>query len=162
VAIAAALAAGPEVILADEPTTALDATVQAQVLDLLVGLVANEGVALVLVTHDLAVAAAVADRIAVMYAGRVVEERPAGELMERPAHPYAVALRAAALPFEPRSRGEARLPELPGRMPHAGGVGCPFAPRCPLAMDQCRAVIPELAPYEDGRVACWRAGEAAG
>jgi oligopeptide/dipeptide ABC transporter ATP-binding protein len=162
VAIAAALAAGPEVILADEPTTALDATVQAQVLDLLVGLVANEGVALVLVTHDLAVAAAVADRIAVMYAGRVVEERPATELMERPAHPYSVALRAAALPFEPRTARDVRLPELPGRMSHAGGVGCPFAPRCPLAIDHCRAVIPELAPFESGVVACWRAGEASG
>ncbi|MET0772361.1 MAG: ABC transporter ATP-binding protein [Candidatus Limnocylindrales bacterium] len=163
VAIAAALAAGPEVILADEATTALDATVQAQVLDLLVELVANEGVALVLVTHDLAVAAAVADRIAVMYAGRIVEERPAGELMARPAHPYSVALRAAALPFRPRADGvDERLPELPGRMPHAGGVGCPFAPRCPLAVDHCRAVIPELAPYEMGVVACWRAGEAQG
>jgi peptide/nickel transport system ATP-binding protein len=160
VAIAAALAADPEVILADEPTTALDATVQAQVLDLLVGLVSVEGVALVLVTHDLAVAAAAADRIAVMYAGRVVEERPAAELMERPAHPYSVALRAAALPFAPREPGaDARLPELPGRMAHAGGVGCPFAPRCPLATDHCRAVTPELAPFEHGRVACWRAGE---
>jgi oligopeptide/dipeptide ABC transporter ATP-binding protein len=161
VAIAAALAARPEVILADEPTTALDATVQAQVLDLLVGLVADEGVALVLVTHDLAVAAAVADRIAVMYAGRVVEERPAEALMARPGHPYTVALRAAALPFAPRAGGEGdRLPELRGRMASAGGVGCAFAPRCPLAIDQCRAVEPPLAPYGDGRVACWRAGEA--
>lgn len=160
VAIAAALAAGPEVILADEPTTALDATVQAQVLDLLVGLVASEGVALLLVTHDMAVAAAVADVIAVLYAGRVVEERPAGELMDRPAHPYAYALRAAALPFAPRSHGaDTRLPELPGRMAAAGGVGCAFAPRCPLATDHCRAVAPDLAPFEGGRVACWRAGE---
>jgi peptide/nickel transport system ATP-binding protein len=160
VAIAAALAAGPEVILADEPTTALDATVQAQVLDLLLGLVSVEGVALVLVTHDLAVAAAVADRIAVMYAGRVVEERPAEELMLRPAHPYSVALRAAALPFAPRAGGvETRLPELPGRMAAAGGVGCAFAPRCPLATDHTRAVTPELTPFEGGRVACWRAGE---
>ncbi|MBX3030322.1 MAG: ABC transporter ATP-binding protein [Chloroflexi bacterium] len=165
VAIAAALAAGPEVILADEPTTALDATVQAQVLDLLVGLVADEGVALVLVTHDLAVAAAVADRIAVMYAGRIAEERPAGELMERPGHPYTVALRAAALPFRPRDRdGEGiqeRLPELRGRMAAAGGTGCSFAPRCPLATDHCRLVAPPLEPFEGGLVACWRAGELA-
>jgi oligopeptide/dipeptide ABC transporter ATP-binding protein len=160
VAIAAALAAGPEVILADEPTTALDTTVQAQVLDLLVGLVADVGMALVLVTHDLAVAGAVADGIAVMYAGRVVEERPASELMARPAHPYAVALRAAALPFTPRPAGaRERLPELPGRMAAAGGLGCSFAPRCPLATDHCRAVSPELTPFEGGRVACWRAGE---
>jgi oligopeptide/dipeptide ABC transporter ATP-binding protein len=163
VAIAAALAADPEVILADEPTTALDATVQAQVLDLLVGLVADEGVALVLVTHDLAVAAAVADRIAVLYAGRVVEERSADALMGRPGHPYAVALRAAALPFAPRvDAADERLPELAGRMANAGGVGCSFAPRCPLATDHCRAVAPELAPFDDGWVACWRAGEAAG
>lgn len=184
VAIAAALAAGPEVILADEPTTALDATVQAQVLDLLVGLVEDEGVALILVTHDLAVAAAVADRIAVMYAGRIVEERPAGALMERPGHPYTVALRAAALPFQPRAPrpdggGEPvlihegpipvadgpvlirqeRLPELPGRMAPAGGTGCSFAPRCPLATDHCRLVSPSLEPFQTGRVACWRAGE---
>jgi oligopeptide/dipeptide ABC transporter ATP-binding protein len=160
-AIAAALAAGPEVILADEPTTALDATVQAQVLDLLVGLVVDEDVALVMVTHDLAVAAAVADRIAVLYAGRVVEERPADELMARPGHPYSVALRAAALPFAPRAADvDARLPELAGRMADAGGVGCAFAPRCPLATDHCRAVMPPLAPFGGGRVACWRAGEA--
>jgi len=160
VAIAAALAAGPEVILADEPTTALDATVQAQVLDLLVGLVDDEGVALVLVTHDLAVAAAVADRIAVAYAGRVVEERAADSLMQRPGHPYSVALRAAALPFAPRTGDEERLPELAGRMAAPGGVGCAFAPRCPLAVEHCRQVAPTLEPFEDGRVACWRAGEA--
>jgi oligopeptide/dipeptide ABC transporter ATP-binding protein len=158
-AIAAAVAAGPEVILADEPTTALDATVQAQVLDLLAGLVADEGVALLLVTHDLAVAAAVADRIAVMYAGRIVEERPSAGLMARPAHPYSVALRAAALPFRARSGGGERLPELAGRMAPAGGTGCAFAPRCPLATDHCRAVTPMLTPFEGGVVACWRAGE---
>jgi oligopeptide/dipeptide ABC transporter ATP-binding protein len=160
VAIAAALAAEPDVILADEPTTALDATVQAQVLDLLVDLVADTGVALLLVTHDLAVASAVADRIAVMYAGRIVEERSASGLMDRPAHPYAAALRAAALPFSPRpGDGEARLPEIPGRMAAPGGVGCAFAPRCPLAVDRCRTTTPELTAFAEGRVACWRAGE---
>ncbi|MEZ5669772.1 MAG: ABC transporter ATP-binding protein [Alphaproteobacteria bacterium] len=161
VAIAAALAAGPAVILADEPTTALDATVQAQVLDLLRGLVAKEGVALLLVTHDLAVAAAVADRVAVIYAGRIVEERTTAALVERPAHPYSRALAEAALPFVAQgAAGRGRLPELPGRMAPAGGTGCAFAPRCALALDRCRAEAPRLEDVEDGLVACWRAGEA--
>jgi oligopeptide/dipeptide ABC transporter ATP-binding protein len=159
-AIAAALAADPSVILADEPTTALDATVQAQVLDLLTDLVEDSGVALLLVTHDMAVAASVADRIAVMYAGRVIEERSALPLMEAPAHPYSYALREAALPFTANvTARHARLPELPGRMAAAGGRGCAFAPRCPLAVERCRSETPPLVPYEDGSVACWRAGE---
>jgi peptide/nickel transport system ATP-binding protein len=160
-AIAAALAAGPSIILADEPTTALDATVQAQILDLLVDLVDSSGVALLLVTHDLAVAAAVADRIDVAYAGRIVEQRTAAALMARPAHPYTLALRQAALPFAAHLLDEtARLPELPGRMPQAGGVGCSFAPRCPLVIDRCRVDDPPLAPFGDGEAACWRSGEA--
>jgi oligopeptide/dipeptide ABC transporter ATP-binding protein len=159
-AIAAALAADPSVILADEPTTALDATVQAQILDLLAGLVDQSGVALLLVTHDLAVAAAVADRIDVSYAGRIVERRPARELMAGPAHPYSVALRRASLPFAANAAGRStRLPELPGRMPPAGGVGCAFAPRCPLVIERCRVDDPPLMPWADGAAACWRAGE---
>ena len=160
-AIAAALAADPGVILADEPTTALDATVQAQILDLLTDLVDNAGVALLLVTHDMAVAAAIADRIAVMYAGRIVEEREAAALMDGPGHPYGLALREAALPFAANtSARHERLPELLGRMAAAGGTGCAFAPRCPLVVDQCRLEAPRLEPFRDGSVACWRAGEA--
>jgi len=160
-AIAAALAAGPSVILADEPTTALDATVQAQILDLLVSLVEGAGVALLLVTHDLAVAAAVADQVYVAYAGRIVEARSAIELMTRPAHPYSGALRQASLPFAANTAGvSSRLPELPGRMPSAGGVGCSFAPRCPLVIDRCLLDDPPLSPFGDGSAACWRAGEA--
>jgi peptide/nickel transport system ATP-binding protein len=159
-AIAAALAAHPRVLLADEPTTALDATVQAQILDLLVDLVDDTGVALLLVTHDMAVAAAVADRLAVAYAGRIVEERDAQALMRRAGHPYAHALRLAALPFAANVAGRhERLPELPGRMAAAGGVGCAFAPRCPLAFERCLVETPSLAPFEEGRAACWRAGE---
>jgi peptide/nickel transport system ATP-binding protein len=161
-AIAAALAAGPSVILADEPTSALDATVQAQILDLLVDLVERSDVALLLVTHDLAVAAAVADRIAVAYAGRIVEERPATALMVTPGHPYSIALRQAALPFAANTAGpSARLPELPGRMPAAGGVGCSFASRCPLVFERCRLEGPPPAPLADGWAACWRVGEGA-
>lgn len=159
-AIAAALAADPRVLLADEPTTALDATVQAQILDLLTGLVDDAGVALLLVTHDMAVAAAVADRIAVMYAGRIVEERAAVALMADAGHPYSIALREAALPFSAIKPGAIeRLPELPGRMAAAGGIGCAFAPRCPLVVERCRREQPVLAPFREGAVACWRADE---
>lgn len=162
VAIAATLAAQPSVILADEPTTALDTTVQAQILDLLVNLVQVEQVALLLVTHDLAVAAAVADRIAVAYAGRIVERRSAADLVSAPAHPYSHALGQAALPFVAVGGGKHEaLPELPGRMAAAGGIGCAFAPRCPLAIDQCRAETPPLQPFGDGLAACFRAGEIA-
>jgi peptide/nickel transport system ATP-binding protein len=102
----------------------------------------------------------VADRIDVAYAGRVVEERQAGELMARPAHPYAVALRRTSLPFAANASGQAvRLPEVPGRMPGAGGVGCSFAPRCPLVVERCRVDDPPLMPFADGSAACWRAGE---
>jgi peptide/nickel transport system ATP-binding protein len=159
-AIAAALAAGPSVVLADEPTSALDATVQAQILDLLADLVDSFDVALLLVTHDLAVAGAVADRIAVAYAGRIVEERPAAALMSRPAHPYAIALREAALPFAATTAGRsARLPELPGRMPEAGGVGCSFASRCPLVFERCWVDDPPAARVADGWAACWRVAD---
>jgi oligopeptide/dipeptide ABC transporter ATP-binding protein len=161
VAIAAALAAGPSVILADEPTSALDATVQAQILDLLTDLVDSTDVALLLVTHDLAVAAAVADRIAVAYAGRLVEERLAPALMTSPAHPYSAALREAALPFAAGTASRAtRLPELPGRMPEAGGPGCAFASRCPLVLERCRVDDPPQVPVAEGWAACWRVGEA--
>lgn len=161
-AIAAALAAEPRVLLADEPTTALDATVQAQILGLLADLVDREGLALLLVTHDLAVAAALADRIAVMYAGRVVEVRDALRLMAAPGHPYTAALRDASLPFGPADGpaiGQRRLPELAGRMPPAGDGDCRFAPRCPLAIERCEREAPLLEPFDDGLVACWRAGE---
>jgi peptide/nickel transport system ATP-binding protein len=159
--IALALACKPKILLADEPTTALDATVQAQILDLLVGLVDSERLAMLLVTHDMAVAASVADRIAVAYAGRIVEEGPSEQLIVRPGHPYSLALREASLPFEATTDPVAgRLPELPGRMAAAGGIGCAFAPRCPLVMPRCRTESPALLPFGDGRVACWRAGEA--
>lgn len=160
VAIAMALAARPAVLLADEPTTALDATVQAQIFALLVDLVDRQRLALLLVTHDLAVAAAVADRIAVIYAGRIVETRPAASLAARPVHPYSRALAAAALSFSTPAAAGGRLPELAGQMPSAGGTGCAFAPRCPLAIDRCRQEAPPLEPEGDGSAACWRAGEA--
>jgi oligopeptide/dipeptide ABC transporter ATP-binding protein len=156
VAIAAALAGGPRLILADEPTTALDATVQAQILDLMLDLVDREGVGLLIVTHDMGVAGSIADRLAVMYAGRIVETGPAAAVVGRPAHPYSAALAAAALPPGAAStRSDQPFPALP---PAAGPVppgGCAFAPRCAVATDRCRAEDPALAPVGAAMVACF-------
>ncbi len=162
VAIAAALAGHPGLILADEPTTALDAMVQAQILDLLLALVDQDGVGLVLVTHDLAVAGAVADEIAVMYAGRIVERGPAQAVVRQPLHPYAVALAGAALPFGGvATSGDTPFPELPPVDPAQSKTACAFAPRCPLAIPRCRTERPPLEAQGEGRAAaCWRAGEA--
>ena len=118
-AIAMALAGRPIVLLADEPTSALDPTVQAQILDLLLALV-EEGTALLLVTHDLAFATEAADRIAVIYAGRIVEHGPVAAVARNPIHPYTQALLAASLPFGESAAGE--LPGIPGRMPAPGEV----------------------------------------
>lgn len=155
VAIAAALAGGPDILFADEPTTALDATVQAGVVDLLLDLVDRDGLGLVLVTHDLALAGAMADRVAVLYAGQVVEAAPAAALVAAPAHPYTAALAAAAAP----AAAGGPFPELPpaGPLP---AQGCAFAPRCPLAIPRCRAAAPALAPFGAGQVACFRPGVA--
>ncbi|MDQ1653396.1 MAG: glutathione transport system permease protein gsiA [Cryptosporangiaceae bacterium] len=166
--IAMAIANRPDVIVADEPTTALDVTVQAQVLDVLRTAQRETGAALVLVSHDLGVVAGLADRIAVMYAGRVVELAPARALFHQPLMPYTQGL-LGALPRidEGIGRGVARRPLLPipGRPPTGGELtgGCPFAPRCPLAEDECRAVEPSLERHGPAGhlVACRRAGETA-
>ncbi len=141
--IALALACEPRLLLADEPTTALDVTVQAQVLELLRRLQREHGMAMLLVTHDLSLLAGHADRVAVIYAGEVVEAQPLPALFERPRHPYSAAL-LAALPE--RSRGAARLPALTGQVPGPRErlPGCRFAPRCPRAVDACRAAHPPL------------------
>ncbi|MGY4762392.1 ABC transporter ATP-binding protein [Paenibacillus caseinilyticus] len=158
--IAMALSCSPELLIADEPTTALDVTVQAQILHLLQELKEEYGMAILLVTHDLGVAAEMADRVAVMYAGRIVEEAPAAELFERPLHPYTRGLLAsvarAGLP-----RGT-RLPSIEGSIPSltAPPAGCRFHPRCPQAVPQCTQSEPPLAGYEGGRrAACWLAEE---
>jgi dipeptide transport system ATP-binding protein len=149
VMIAIALACHPRLLIADEPTTALDVTIQAQVLDLLVELQRAQDMALVLISHDLALLAERAQRIAVMYAGEVVEVQPVPALFRAPRHPYTAALLAA---IPEASRGAARLPALPGRVPGPGEhlPGCRFAPRCPRARDACRATPPALAPAGDG------------
>ncbi len=145
VMIAMALACRPRVLLADEPTTALDATIQAQILDLLRALQAELGMAVVLITHDLGVVAEVAHRVMVMYAGRVVETAPAAEIFARPFHPYTEGLLASI----PRLEGPIeRLDAIPGQVPppEAMPAGCRFAPRCRYAVDACRTASPPLAP----------------
>lgn len=161
VMIAMALACRPDLVVADEPTTALDVMVQAQVLDLLSGLVRELGVGMVVISHDLSVLAELCDRIAVMYAGRVVEQGPAAEVFTRALHPYAGAL-SAAFPRigDPASRyAPAGLPGDPPD-PRAELVGCAFAPRCPRAVERCTTQEPPLEEHRPGRTAaCWRIGE---
>lgn len=154
--IAMALSAEPEVVVADEPTTALDVTVQAQVLDLLKDLKRERGLTLLLITHDLALLPGVADRVALMYAGAIVESAPTADFFRAPAHPYARALLAAL----PRGAG-ARLNPIEGSVPDLSRrtPGCAFAPRCPEALPKCRGRMPQSVPRPDGagEVACWRA-----
>jgi oligopeptide transport system ATP-binding protein len=147
--IAMALALEPDVIIADEPTTALDVTVQAQVMDLLAELQREFTMGLVLITHDLGVVAGVADRIAVMYAGRIVETAPVRELYRRPAHPYTRGL----LDSLPRLADKGReLRAIEGLPPNLRDVppGCPFHPRCPRVRDLCRTDLPPLQAVSDG------------
>ncbi|MFB9352536.1 oligopeptide/dipeptide ABC transporter ATP-binding protein [Streptomyces heliomycini] len=158
VMIAMALACDPRLIIADEPTTALDVMVQAQILRLIERLVADQDVGLIMISHDLAVLAGTCDRLAVMYAGRVVEEGPAGDVYEAARHPYARAL-SAALPRigDPASRFEPR--GLPGDPPDPAALpsGCTFRPRCPVALDSCAEEEPLLGDAgADRRVACVR------
>jgi peptide/nickel transport system ATP-binding protein len=157
VLIAMALAGNPTLLVADEPTTALDVTVQAQVLALIAGLVAERGLALMLISHDLGVVAASCARVAVMYAGTVVEEAPTAELLANPRHPYAQGLIAAV----PDLDNPAHKPRgIPGSIPNlmTPPTGCRFHPRCALASDVCRSTKPalrEIAPAH--RVACHHA-----
>jgi len=148
--IAMALAGQPDLLVADEPTTALDVTIQAQILDLLALVRRETGMALVLISHDLGVIAQTCERVAVMYAGRIVEEAPADLLFEQAAHPYARGLIGALPPLAgPRQRLVALAGTVPS--PRAMPPGCAFAPRCGHAADPCRARIPPLARLADGR-----------
>ena len=153
VMIAMAIACNPRLLLADEPTTALDVTIQAQILDLLVRLQRERGMALMLVTHNMGVVAETAQRVVVMYAGQVMEQRDVHRLFAAPRHPYTRAL-LDALPE--RSLGKRRLPTLPGVVPGAYDrpAGCLFNPRCRFADDRCRVEAPELRPYGDARASC--------
>jgi dipeptide transport system ATP-binding protein len=153
VMIAMAIACNPKLLIADEPTTALDVTIQAQILDLLRSLQKERGMGLVLITHNMGVVSEMAQRVAVMYAGQVMEERGVAELFAAPQHPYTAAL-LAALPE--RAAGEDRLATIPGVVPglHDRPAGCLFAPRCGYATAHSRAVRPELRDWMGGQVRC--------
>ena len=155
VMIAMAIACNPRLLIADEPTTALDVTIQAQILDLLVGLQRDLGMALVLITHDMGVVAETAERVIVMYAGQPAEEQTANGLFNDPRHPYTSAL-LHALPE--RSYGERRLPTIPGVVPgaHDRPEGCVFNPRCGHVQDRCRSERPTFETLTDStKVRCF-------
>src|SRR5260221_6608507 len=149
VMIAMAIACNPRPLIADEPTTALDVTIQAQILDLLLTLQRERGMALILITHNMGVVAETAQRVIVMYAGQIMEERSAEALFASPQHPYTAAL-LQALPE--RSTGETRLATIPGVVPGADDrpKGCLFSPRCAFANDHARQIRPELRPWQAG------------
>jgi oligopeptide/dipeptide ABC transporter ATP-binding protein len=159
VMIAMALACQPDVLLADEPTTALDVTIQAQVLALIEDLKREYGLAVLFITHNLGVVALIADQVAVMYAGETVETAPVEQLFARPRHPYTEAL-LESMPRVDRDIGA--LEPIRGNPPVLGefGIGCAFAPRCALAVDQCRSSHPPLTPLAGNRsVRCWLRSE---
>jgi peptide/nickel transport system ATP-binding protein len=153
VVIALALCAEPELIIADEPTTALDVSVQAQIISLLKRLGREHGTAIMLVTHDMGVIAETADRVAVMYAGRIAEIGPVRDVVQNPLHPYAKGLMGAIPSLESDAN---RLVQIPGSMPRLSAIppGCPFNPRCPYVFDRCRVERPEPIQHSQHRVAC--------
>ena len=156
VMIAMALACAPDLLIADEPTTALDVTIQAQILDLMRQLKAESNAAILLITHDLGVVAELVDHVVVMYAGKVVESAPVADLFADPQHPYTIGLLGSI----PRlDEGRDRLAAIEGRVPspYAPPSGCRFNPRCPFAIDRCREESPPLTEVRPGhRSACWR------
>jgi peptide/nickel transport system ATP-binding protein len=153
--IAMALACGPRLLIADEPTTALDVTIQAQILMLLRQLQAETGMAILLITHDPGIAAEMADRVAVMYAGRIVEDAPVAEIFARPAHPYTRGLLRSIRGVMGDRR--TRLEPIPGQLPPLTELpnGCRFHPRCSTATAACSSAAPALLPHGAGHVACW-------
>jgi len=161
--IAMALSCNPKLLIADEPTTALDVTIQAQILDLMRELQETLGTAVILITHDMGVVAENADRVVVMYAGRKVEEASADDLFERPGHPYTKGLLGSLPNLEVVARTDARrarLNEIKGMVPSLANLpqGCSFAPRCGFATAECRAQFPPLSEHRPGHwVACWHA-----
>jgi peptide/nickel transport system ATP-binding protein len=164
--IAMALACRPALLIADEPTTALDVTIQAQILALVLELQKELGMGLILITHDLGVVAQTAQRVIVMYAGKKVEEADVDTLFASPRHPYTRGLMASipAVPL-PGAKSDARLVEIPGMVPSLTRLpkGCAFAPRCTLAIERCREEYPPLENWgENHLAACWRAAETAG
>ena len=164
--IAMALACRPALLIADEPTTALDVTIQAQILALVLDLQKQLGMGLILITHDLGVVAQTAQRVIVMYAGKKVEEADVETLFANPRHPYTRGL-MASIPTvpSPGANTDVRLVEIPGMVPSLTKLpkGCAFAPRCQLAVARCREEYPPLQEFGAGHLAaCWRAAELTG
>ena len=165
VMIAMAICCSPKVLIADEPTTALDVTIQAQILELIRDLQRTNGTAIVLITHDMGVVAENADRVVVMYAGRKVEEADVDELFDNPGHPYTKGLLGSIPNLEEvaHAKGERpRLNEISGMVPSLTDLpsGCAFAPRCAFAADKCREAYPPLEEARPGHwISCWRAEE---
>jgi peptide/nickel transport system ATP-binding protein len=157
VMIAMAIANRPQLLIADEPTTALDVTIQAQILSLMQDLREDVGAAVILITHDLRVVAEVADDVMVMYAGRVIESGTVSEIFDDPQHPYTIGLFGSTPDLGPRS---GRLNTIKGSVPALDDMpqGCRFSPRCPFADDRCRDEVPPVRTFENGHVAaCWHA-----
>jgi peptide/nickel transport system ATP-binding protein len=154
VVIALALCAEPRLVVADEPTTALDVSIQAQVIALLKRLAREKGTSMMLVTHDMGVIAETADRVAVMYAGRVVEIGPVRNVVKSPHHPYSIGLMSSIPPLDHRVE---RLAQINGAMPRLNAIppGCPFNPRCPKVFDRCVTERPDLLDADTTRAACW-------
>jgi peptide/nickel transport system ATP-binding protein len=159
IVIAMALAGEPDLIVADEPTTALDVTVQAQIIHILATLVRDKGLALILITHDMGVVAQVCTSVAVLYAGRLAEARPVNEIFATPAHPYTTAL-INCIPRPAMAPGS--LTGIPGAVPGVARypTGCRFHPRCGHAISRCQTEVPEGRPFGLGMVACHVAGAA--
>jgi oligopeptide/dipeptide ABC transporter ATP-binding protein len=168
VMIAMALSCNPKVLIADEPTTALDVTIQAQILDLMREMHSSLGAAVILITHDMGVVAENADRVVVMYAGRKVEEAPVDDLFENPGHPYTVGLLGSIPHLDDAAHADsrrARLNEIKGMVPSLARLpqGCAFAPRCSFATSDCHAAYPPLAEHRPGHwIACWHADKLLG
>jgi len=165
VVLAIANSCRPRLIIADEPTTALDVTVQAQILELLLETRRAHGTTIVLISHDIGVVAEVADRVAVMYAGRLAELGPVDEILERPRHPYTIGLLNAVVSIERENDGDRDfraepLTEIPGTVPDLATLrqGCAFASRCPQVVERCRRETPSLPGTGAHQVACWVAG----
>ena len=154
VVIALALCAEPKLIVADEPTTALDVSIQAQVISLLKSLARDKGTSMMLVTHDMGMIAETADRVAVMYAGRIVEIGAVRNVVQQASHPYSAGLMGS---IPPVGRRLDRLQQIDGSMPRLSAIppGCPYNPRCPHAFDRCFVERPELMPAKDNLAACW-------
>jgi peptide/nickel transport system ATP-binding protein len=154
VVLALALAANPELIIADEPTTALDVSVQAQIITLMKKLCREHHVAIMLITHDMGVIAETADRVAVMYAGRIAEIGPVRDVIKHAHHPYTRGLMGSIPTLTADSE---RLTQIPGSMPRLTAIpaGCAFNPRCPHVFDRCRIERPNLLPAERSQAACW-------